>query len=70
MSIMGIGTNTLGYGHEEVDEAAREVISNGNMSTLNCPKKFILEKLIELNSWSGMVKFARSEAKLMLLPSE
>ncbi len=61
MSIMGIGTNTLGYGHEEVDESVREVISNGNMSTLNCPEEvYLAEKLIELNPWSDMVKFARS----------
>ena len=26
MSIMGIGTNTLGYGHPEIDNAVREVI--------------------------------------------
>ena len=28
MSIMGIGTNTLGYGHNEVDQAVRGVIDN------------------------------------------
>ena len=33
MSIMGIGTNTLGYGDPEVDESVREVINKGNMST-------------------------------------
>jgi glutamate-1-semialdehyde 2,1-aminomutase len=61
MSIMGIGTNTLGYGHEEVDESVREVILNGNMSTLNCPEEvYLAEELIKLNPWSGMVKFARS----------
>ncbi len=61
VSIMGIGTNTLGYGHEEVDESVRKVISNGNMSTLNCPEEvYLAEKLIKLNPWSDMVKFARS----------
>ena len=39
MSIMGIGTNTLGYGHPEVDDAVRKTIDAGNMSTLNCPEE-------------------------------
>ena len=60
-SIMGIGTNTLGYGHEEVDNAAVETVRNGNMSTLNCPEEVILaEKLVELNPWADMVRFART----------
>ena len=33
MSIMGIGTNVLGYGDPEVDSAVARVISAGNMST-------------------------------------
>ena len=37
MSIMGIGTNLLGYGHPEVDAAVAGAIAAGNMSTLNCP---------------------------------
>jgi glutamate-1-semialdehyde 2,1-aminomutase len=61
MSIMGIGTNILGYGNEEVDDAVRSTISKGNMSTLNCPEEvFLAEKLIELHPWSKMVRFARS----------
>jgi glutamate-1-semialdehyde 2,1-aminomutase len=61
MSIMGIGTNILGYGNEEVDEAVRSVIGNGNMSTLNCPEEvYLAEKLIELHPWADMAKFARS----------
>jgi len=61
MSIMGIGTNSLGYGNSEVDEAVKEVIEKGNMSTLNCPEEVILaEKLIEINPWAHMVRFART----------
>ena len=61
MSIMGIGTNTLGYGHEEVDKAVKETIQKGNMSTLNCPEEvYLAEKLIEINPWADMVRFARS----------
>ncbi len=61
MSIMGIGTNTLGYGHPEVDDAVRKTIDAGNMSTLNCPEEvYLAEKLIELHPWADMVRFARS----------
>lgn len=59
--IMGIGTNTLGYGHEEVDEAVMKTVIDGNMSTFNCPEEVELaEKLIELHLWADMVRFARS----------
>lgn len=61
MSIMGIGTNTLGYGHEEVDQAVMEVVQKGNMSTFNCPEEvYLAEKLIEINPWADMVRYARS----------
>jgi glutamate-1-semialdehyde 2,1-aminomutase len=61
MSIMGIGTNTLGYGNEEVDAAVMQAIHNGNMSTLNCPEEvYLAEKLIEIHPWADMVRFARS----------
>ena len=61
MSIMGIGTNTLGYGNDEVDAAVMETIKKGNMSTLNCPEEvYLAEKLIEINPWADMVRFARS----------
>lgn len=61
MCIMGIGTNTLGYGHPEVDNAVRKVIDSGNMATLNCPEEvYLAERLIELHPWAKMARFARS----------
>jgi len=61
MSIMGIGTNTLGYGNEEVDAAVMETVKKGNMSTLSCPEEvYLAEKLVEMNPWADMVRFARS----------
>lgn len=65
MSMMGIGTNILGYGHPEVDEAVLQTVSKGNMSTLNCPEEvYLAEKLIELHSWAEMAKFARSGGEI------
>jgi glutamate-1-semialdehyde 2,1-aminomutase len=61
VSIMGIGTNILGYGHEEVDDAVRQTIDLGNMSTFNCPEEvYLAEKLVEMHPWADMVRLARS----------
>ena len=61
MSIMGIGTNILGYGHPEVDEAVMQTVRAGNMSTLNCPEEvYLAEKLVEMHPWADMVRLARS----------
>jgi len=70
MSIMGIGTNILGYGHPEVDEAVMQTVRAGNMSTLNCPEEvYLAEKLIQLHPWADMVRLARSggEANAMAI---
>ena len=70
MSIMGIGTNILGYGHPEVDEAVMQTVLAGNMSTLNCPEEvYLAEKLVELHPWADMVRLARSggEANAMAI---
>jgi len=61
MSLMGIGTNILGYGNSEVVEAVIATVSAGNMSTLNCPEEvWLAERLVMLHPWSEMVKLARS----------
>ena len=61
MSFMGIGTNTLGYGYPEVDDAVVNCVHTGNLSTLNAPEEVLLaEKLVEIHPWADMVRFARS----------
>lgn len=61
MFIMGVGTNTLGYGNQEVDDAVRKTIDAGNMSTFNCPEEvYLAERLIALHPWADMARFARS----------
>ena len=65
MSIMGIGTNTLGYGNPEVDEEVIKTVRDGNMSTLNCPEEvYLAEKLVELHPWADMVRFARAGGEI------
>ena len=61
MSLMGIGTNILGYCNTEVDNAVRKAIKKGTSTTLNCPEEvFLAEKLLSMHPWAGKAKFART----------
>ncbi len=61
MSLMGVGTNTLGYGNDYVDSKVQEAISRGNMSTLNCFEEVQLaERLLEIHPSFQMARFART----------
>ena len=65
MSIMGIGTNILGYGHPEIDEAVIKTVKDGNMATFNCPEEvYLAEKLVELHPWADMVRFSRAGGEI------
>ncbi|MCF7804218.1 MAG: aminotransferase class III-fold pyridoxal phosphate-dependent enzyme [Candidatus Marinimicrobia bacterium] len=58
---MGVGSCILGYADGDVNSAVASAISNGSMSTLNCPEEVQLaEKLIELHPWAEMVRFSRT----------
>jgi len=60
-SLMGVGTNVLGYANSKIDNAVKRNISNSNMSSLNCTEEVLLaEKLIELHPWAEKVKLART----------
>ena len=60
-STMSVGTNSLGYSNDDVDTSVKKVLNLGNMSTLNCPEEvFLAEKLLEINKWADMVRFART----------
>ena len=68
MSIMGIGANILGYADDDVDNAVREAIKNGNSSSLNCPEEVELaEILTELHPWAQMVRYARGGGEAMAI---
>jgi glutamate-1-semialdehyde 2,1-aminomutase len=61
MSIMGIGTCSLGYANPEVNKAVKTAIENGSFSTLNSHEEVELaEKLIDLHPHMDMVRFART----------
>ena len=70
MSLMGVGTNILGYCNNEVDNAVKKVVKKGNLTSLNCPEEvFLAEKLLSMHPWAGKVKFARTggEANAMAI---
>ncbi len=61
MSLMGVGSCVLGYADDDVNEAVKKVVDQGNMCTLNSPEEVELaEKLIELHPWAEMARFART----------
>ncbi len=60
-SIMGIGTNSLGYSNPKIDNKIINSIKKGNMSTFNCAEEVLLsEKLLQMNKWANKVRFTRS----------
>lgn len=64
--LMGVGTNSLGYSNTHVDSSVMQVVSKGNMSTLNCPEEvYLAEKLCEMHPWAGMVRFTRTGGEAM-----
>ena len=61
ISMMGVGTNILGYANKEVNHNVKKVINNGNISTLNSLEEVLLaEKLIKIHPWAHNAKFTRS----------
>lgn len=61
MAYMGVGTNILGYSNKNINNAVKQVVKEGNMSSLNCPEEVELaETLIKMHGWADFVKFART----------
>ena len=64
LSLMGVGTNIIGYSNKQVDKKVMQVVKSGNMSTLNNPDEVTLaEMLLDINKWADQVKFARTGAE-------
>lgn len=61
MFLMGVGTNTLGYSHPEVDAAVTKIVQEGNLSTFNAPEEvWLAERLIDMHAFADMARFCRS----------
>ena len=60
-SLMSVGTNLLGYSNEKIDRYIKKIISQGNMSSLNCYEEVQLaNKILKLHKWAEAVKFAKT----------
>ena len=60
-STMSVGTCSLGYGVDSINDAVKDAVNDGVMSTLNSPAEVELaERLVALHPWSDMVRFART----------
>jgi len=60
-STMSVGACSLGYGNDAVDQAVKEAVDDGVMSSLNSPAEVELaETLLQMHPWAGMARFARS----------
>lgn len=67
-SIMGVGSNVLGYAFDEVDDAAKAAIDHGSMCTLNAPEEvYLAEKMLELHPWADSVRYAKAGGESMAL---
>ena len=56
-----VGTCTLGYNHNQINQHVKKIVNKGVISSLNCPEEVELaEKLIELHPWAEMARFCRS----------
>ena len=61
LGIMGIGTCVLGYANEAINNAVKDSIDSGSMSTLNAPEEVELaEKMLAIHSWAGQARFAKT----------
>lgn len=60
-STMSVGACSLGYGNLHVDDAVKNAVEEGVMSSLNSPEEVTLaEKLVDMHPWASMVRFART----------
>jgi len=60
-SLMGVGTNILGYANNRINNKIKKIIDESNMSTLNSYEEVILsKKLLSINKWAGKCFFAKT----------
>ena len=64
-SLMGVGSNILGYSNQKIDSFVKKKIDKGSMSTLNCYEEYDLaEELLKMNDWADMVRFAKTGGEI------
>lgn len=68
MSNMAVGTCTLGYADDDINNAVKNVIDKGSMATLNTPEEVELAELLtEIHPWAETVRYARTGGEAMAI---
>ena len=63
-SRMAVGACAIGYADVDINNAVKNAINNSTVTTLNSPLEVELaEKLLKINKWAGMVRYARTGAE-------
>jgi len=63
---LGSGASILGYNKKEVNNAVKEAIDKGSMTSLNVPEEIDLaELLLSIHPWGNFVKYARTGADIV-----
>ena len=66
MSIMGIGTCTLGYKNNSIDTKVKFAINKAVNTTLNSLDEYLLaKKILKYDKFANKVKFARAGGEAM-----
>lgn len=66
VGLHGIGSCLLGFADDDVNNAVKDCIDSGNMSTLNPPEEVELaEKLCAVHSWADKARFTRTGGEAM-----
>lgn len=66
MSTMGIGSCIIGYADDEINNAIKDCIDNGSMSSLMAPEEVELANLLlDLHPWADMVRYAKGGGDAM-----
>ena len=66
MSIMGIGTSTLGYKNNSIDKKVISAIGKSVNTTLNSVEEYLLaKKILKFDKFADQVKFARAGGEAM-----
>jgi len=68
MISMGIGSCILGFADEDVNNAVKEAVDKGNMTSLNAPEEVELAELLcGLHPWANMVRYSRTGGEAMAI---
>ena len=63
-SLMGVGTNILGYANRKINYFIKKRIDSGSSSTLNSQADYLLtKKLTQMHPWAQVATYARTGAE-------